>query len=188
MLGRGELVPRRERTVDRADVQGASVGRRFPPDVLGDVGEGHEGFALRERRQRPFRDAQDAQPCQRQTTLEDFSTRGLCVHVVALSVTDRTIGSRQYQGEREGGSEAPLARWTDAASLEGVCLHRSKECRMAESRKDPVDRREFLKGAAAGAAGAAASCQALPARSSLRLRATTTITTIRPCRPMSRCA
>jgi nitrile hydratase subunit alpha len=30
-------------------------------------------------------------------------------------------------------------------------LHRSKECRMAGSREDAVDRREFLKGAAAGA-------------------------------------
>jgi nitrile hydratase len=30
-------------------------------------------------------------------------------------------------------------------------LHRSKECRMAGSREDALDRREFLKGAAAGA-------------------------------------
>src|SRR5207249_808753 len=85
MLCRCELVFRRERTVDRSNVQPPLVGSRFPSGVLGDVGEGHERVALRQRRKHPLRNPDDAEPCQSQTTLENLAPRPLIRHGQSLS-------------------------------------------------------------------------------------------------------
>ena len=80
VLCRGELIPRRERTVDHPDVDDAPLRAPFQDDLVGQVGEGHERLALRERRQRPFRDAEDAQSRHREAAFEDVTTRARIRH------------------------------------------------------------------------------------------------------------
>ena len=80
VLRREELILRRERTVDLANVDDAPVGAGDQDHVLGHVGEGHERLALCERRQRPFRQTQDAEPGRREAAFENFPTRVLSCH------------------------------------------------------------------------------------------------------------
>ena len=54
VLGRRELILRRERALDGPNVQGSPVWRNFPADVVRNVRKRHHGFALREERERPI--------------------------------------------------------------------------------------------------------------------------------------
>ena len=72
MLGGREFVFRRERAVDRPDIQRAPVGRDLPPDVVGYVGEGHDRFALRECGQHPSGHIDDRRDSWRESALEKF--------------------------------------------------------------------------------------------------------------------
>src|SRR5712692_5511318 len=82
VLSRRELVARRERTVDGPKIEQSPIGGCFPSDVVGNIGEGHERLPLRERREHPFRYAEDTQPRHSETPSEDVTTRGLIRHVV----------------------------------------------------------------------------------------------------------
>src|SRR5947209_1975300 len=87
VLGGRELIFRCERAVDRADIEESTIGGRFPPYVLGQVGERHDGLALCEGRQRPFRYAQHAQSRQREASPENVPTGALVHHDRSLSAT-----------------------------------------------------------------------------------------------------
>src|SRR5207247_10303485 len=79
------LVCRCERTSGRSDIEESTVGGRFPPDVLGQIGERHNGLALGEGRQRPFRYTQHAQARQREASPENLPTGALVHHDRSLS-------------------------------------------------------------------------------------------------------
>src|SRR5256885_6370627 len=91
VLRREELILRREWTVDLADVDDSPVGRRYRGEVLRDVGEGYESFALCEDRERPFRNAQNAQSRGREASPEDVPTGALLCHVGSFPWTPRCI-------------------------------------------------------------------------------------------------
>ena len=92
MLCREELILWCERTVDLADIEDSPVGAGCQIHILGQVGEGHQRLALRESRERPFRDTEDTQSRQCQASLEHFPTRALIGHVRLLSHSDSLFG------------------------------------------------------------------------------------------------
>jgi len=84
VLRRRELVGRRERPLDRANVEQPPIRRRIPSNVVGDIGELDDGFALRERRQHPFGDTEHAEPGGREAALQNFPPRALIRHMHCL--------------------------------------------------------------------------------------------------------
>ena len=70
VLRREELILRRERAVDLADVEDAHDLARVRGEVRRDVGERHERLALREHRHRPFGNARTPQAGGREAALE----------------------------------------------------------------------------------------------------------------------
>ena len=97
VLRREELIPRRERTVDLADIDDAPVGRRGQVDVRGEVREGHQRLALCEGGQHPVRQAQDPQSRDGETPLENVATGALFRHVRPFSKDG--LASRQRRRE-----------------------------------------------------------------------------------------
>src|SRR5262245_37252403 len=85
MLGRGELVFRDERAINGAKVERAPVRRRFPPLVVGDVGELDDRLALGKRGQNPVRNAERAQARHRQASSKNLPTRVLYRHTLVPS-------------------------------------------------------------------------------------------------------
>jgi hypothetical protein len=86
VLRRRELVGRRERSVDGADVEESPIRRRLPADVLGDVGERHQRLALGHDGQHPLGHVEDAQASDGETTLDDAATGRLIHDVRPLEV------------------------------------------------------------------------------------------------------
>jgi hypothetical protein len=85
VLRREELVPRRQRAVDVADVDDAAVRRPLEDNLVGQVGEGYHRLALGQRRERPFGDPEHAEPRQGQAALEHVAPARLCRHVTTSS-------------------------------------------------------------------------------------------------------
>src|SRR5262249_22977818 len=75
VLSGEELVFRCKRSLDRADIEIPPVRRRCEIRVCRYVRERHDRLALHERRQCPFRHAEDTQSCQCQTPLKNFPAR-----------------------------------------------------------------------------------------------------------------
>src|SRR5438128_2263931 len=65
-----ELVGRRERAINRSEIQLSPIRRRIPANILWNIGEGNERFALRERGENPLGDVQRAESGQRRARFE----------------------------------------------------------------------------------------------------------------------
>ena len=111
MLCGEELVLRRERPADRADVEDADHLARVGREVGRDVGERHERLALREHRHRPFGNAEKTQPCRRKAALEHRSTGGHVVHVTLLVWPRPRLTLTLSPAIWAGIPRAPRPRW-----------------------------------------------------------------------------
>jgi hypothetical protein len=80
VLRRRPLVDRRERAVDRADVQHAPVWRPLEAHVVRQIREGHHRFTLRKGGQDPLGHPDEAQAGRHQTLSQNVSTCRLVLH------------------------------------------------------------------------------------------------------------
>src|SRR4029453_1895905 len=81
VLRRGKPVLWRELPLDSPEVEQPAIRRRFPADVVGDVGESLQRFVGGERRHHPPREAERGESGQPQAAFEDVATGLLWCHL-----------------------------------------------------------------------------------------------------------
>ena len=75
VLSREKFILRREWPVDRSNVEIPPIGSRYEIGIRWNVRERHDRVAFSERGQHPFGQAENAEPCHRQTSFKNFPTR-----------------------------------------------------------------------------------------------------------------